>query len=119
MIRARSTLLAAAITALLMLPPLSQSVLAPSDEARFVIYAQETLPQHAAFDVHVRAKRFLLHCELGRLIGTTALASVFDPDPLQLPRREKETLACLLEGDSEKQVATRLGVSSPTNHFQV
>ena len=36
MTRARSTLLAAAVTAFLMLPPLSQRVLAPSDEARFV-----------------------------------------------------------------------------------
>jgi len=58
MTRARSTLLAAAVTGLLMLPPLGQRVLAPSDEVRFVIYALETLQQHAAFDVHVRAKRF-------------------------------------------------------------
>jgi 4-amino-4-deoxy-L-arabinose transferase-like glycosyltransferase len=58
MTRARSAVLAAAVTGLLMLPPLSQRVLAPSDEVRFVIYAQETLQQHAAFDVHVRAKRF-------------------------------------------------------------
>jgi 4-amino-4-deoxy-L-arabinose transferase-like glycosyltransferase len=42
----------------LTLPPLAQRVLAPSDEVRFVIYAQEALQQHAAFDIHVRAKRF-------------------------------------------------------------
>jgi DNA-binding CsgD family transcriptional regulator len=58
------------------------------------------------------------HGELGRLVGSS-LASVFDPDPLQLPRREKETLACLLEGDSEKQVAARLGVSYATTHEYV
>jgi DNA-binding CsgD family transcriptional regulator len=58
------------------------------------------------------------HVELGRLIGT-ALASAFDPDPLQLPRRQKETLACLLEGDSEKQVAARLGISNTTAHEYV
>src|SRR5262249_42861709 len=60
----------------------------------------------------------LFHRELGRLIGTS-LASVFDPDPLHLPRRERETLACLLEGDSEKQAAARLGVSYATAHQYV
>jgi len=71
-------------------------------------------------DFSDRDRRFLrfFHDELGRLIGN-CLASVFDPDPLQLPRREKETLACLLEGDSEKQVAARLGVSSLTAHQYV
>src|SRR5262245_35863624 len=67
-----------------------------------------------------REQRLLhfFHHELGRLIGTS-LASVFDPDPLQLPRRERETLACLLEGDSEKQVAAPLGVCSLTAHQYV
>ena len=71
-------------------------------------------------DFSEREQRLLrfFHAELGRLIGT-ALASVFDPDPLQLPRRQKETLACLLEGDSEKQVAARLGVSHATAHEYV
>ena len=58
------------------------------------------------------------HGELGRLVGTT-LVSVFDPDPLRLPRRERQTLACLLEGDSEKQVAARLDVSHWTAHQYV
>ena len=58
------------------------------------------------------------HAELARLIGTS-LVSVFDPDPLRLPRRERETLACLLEGDSEKQVAARLGLSPLTAHQYV
>jgi DNA-binding CsgD family transcriptional regulator len=75
---------------------------------------------HSERDFSDRDQELLrfFHDELGRLIGS-ALASVFDPDPLQLPRREKETLACLLEGDSEKQVATRLGVSSLTVHQYV
>ena len=60
----------------------------------------------------------LFHGELGHLIGK-ALVSVYDPDPLQLPRRERETLACLLEGDSEKQVAARLGLSPLTTHQYV
>ena len=58
------------------------------------------------------------HGGLGRMVSSS-LSSVFDPDPLQLPRREKETLACLLEGDSEKQVALRLGVSPLTVHQYV
>jgi len=58
MTRTRSALLVAAVAGLLTLPPLGQRVLAPSDEVRFVIYAQEVLQHHAAFDVHVRAKRF-------------------------------------------------------------
>lgn len=32
---------------------------------------------------------------------------------------ERETLACLLEGDSERQAAARLGVSSLTAHQYV
>jgi len=55
---------------------------------------------------------------LGRLVGTV-LVSVFDPDPLHLPRRLRQTLACLLEGDSEKQVAARLEVSPATAHQYV
>ena len=58
MTRTRGALLVAAVAGLLILPPLGQRVLAPSDEVRFVLYAQETLQQRAAFDVHVRAKRF-------------------------------------------------------------
>jgi DNA-binding CsgD family transcriptional regulator len=71
-------------------------------------------------DFSHRDRQFLrfFHAELGRLIGNS-LVSGFDPDPLQLPRRERETLACLLEGDSEKQVAARLGVSSLTAHQYV
>ena len=60
----------------------------------------------------------VLHREVRRLIGTS-LASVFDAGPLQLPRRERETLTWLLEGDSEKQVAIRLGVSPATAHQYV
>lgn len=60
----------------------------------------------------------LFHEELGRLIGSV-LVSAYDPDPLRLPRRERETLACLLQGDSEKQVAARLNVSHATAHQYV
>jgi DNA-binding NarL/FixJ family response regulator len=38
------------------------------------------------------------------------------PAPPPLPPRLREALACLLEGDSEKQVARRLGLSRHTVH---
>ena len=84
MTRTRGALLVATLASILILPPLGQRVLAPSDEVRFVIYAQEALQQHAAFDIHVRAKRFrekpplfawliaLTSWPGGRVTGTTA-----------------------------------------------
>lgn len=86
-------------------------------------HAVSVLSLHRALgdrDFSERERRLVrfFHGELGRLIGTV-LVSVFDPDPLHLPRRQRETLACLLEGDSEKQVATRLGVSHATAHQYV
>jgi len=58
------------------------------------------------------------HGELGRLIGR-ALVSSLEPGPDNLPPRLRQTLACLLEGDTEKQVAARLGVSHATAHQYV
>ena len=58
------------------------------------------------------------HGELGRLIGRS-LVSATEPSPDQLPPRLRQTLACLLEGDSEKQVAARLGLSQATTHQYV
>lgn len=71
-------------------------------------------------DFSEREQRLLrfFHAELGRLIGNT-LASVFDPFLQNLSRRQRETLACLLEGVSEKEVAARLGISSLTTHQYV
>lgn len=52
--------------------------------------------------------------------GSPALASAGEPDVLrQLSPRLRQTLECLLEGDSEKQVASRLGLSLPTVHQYV
>lgn len=53
-----------------------------------------------------------------RDIGSV-LVSAFDPNVVHLPKRQRETLACLLEGDSEKQVAAHLGISFPTAHQYV
>jgi DNA-binding CsgD family transcriptional regulator len=58
------------------------------------------------------------HRELGRLIGR-ALVSDGEPSPEGLPPRLRQTLACLLEGDGEKQVAARLGLAQATVHQYV
>jgi DNA-binding NarL/FixJ family response regulator len=42
-----------------------------------------------------------------------------EPDPERLTPRLRQTLGCLLEGDSEKQVAARLGLSHATVHQYV
>jgi DNA-binding CsgD family transcriptional regulator len=56
--------------------------------------------------------------ELGRLIGG-ALVSGLEPGPEALSPRQRQTLTFLIEGDSEKQAAARLGVSYATAHQYV
>jgi DNA-binding CsgD family transcriptional regulator len=58
------------------------------------------------------------HGELGPLIGRQ-LVSATEPTPEKLSPRLRQTLACLIEGDSEKQVAARLGLSPTTVHEYV
>ncbi len=60
----------------------------------------------------------LAHEELVPLIGT-ALASVHEPRLADLTPRQRQTLAYLLEGDSEKQVAARLDIGVATVHTYV
>jgi DNA-binding CsgD family transcriptional regulator len=57
----------------------------------------------------------LFHTELARHFGGS-LATLDDPTPSSLTPRLRETLRCLLQGDSEKQVAARLGLSTLTVH---
>jgi DNA-binding CsgD family transcriptional regulator len=56
--------------------------------------------------------------ELGRLVGHS-LVSAAEPGPDKLAPRLRQTLACLLEGDSEKEAAARLGLSRATAHQYV
>jgi DNA-binding CsgD family transcriptional regulator len=58
------------------------------------------------------------HDELGRLIGRQ-LVSAIESTPDKLSPRLRQTLGCLVEGDSEKQVAARLGLSPTTVHQYV
>jgi DNA-binding CsgD family transcriptional regulator len=59
----------------------------------------------------------LFHDEVARLVGPVLSDG---RDPLAgLPRRLRQTLGCLLDGDGEKQTAARLGVSPHTVHTYV
>jgi DNA-binding CsgD family transcriptional regulator len=71
-------------------------------------------------DYTSRERRLLhfFHTELRPLVGTS-LVSALEPSPRGLSPRLRQTLACLLQGDSEKQVAARLGVSQATTHQYV
>ena len=71
-------------------------------------------------DFSLREQHLLhfFHGELGRLIGRS-LVSATEPGPEKLSPRLRQTLACLLEGDSEKQVAARLSLSHATTHQYV
>jgi hypothetical protein len=59
-----------------------------------------------------RKRRLLdfFHAELGMLIGRS-LVSATEQSPDAFAPRLHQTLTCLLQGDSEKQVASRLGIS--------
>ena len=61
----------------------------------------------------------LFHAELGELIGPVLVSPDDAFSPTRLPPRVRETLECLLEGDSEKQVAVRMGLSAATVHQYV
>ena len=71
-------------------------------------------------DFSAREKQVVdfFHAELGRRIGRS-LVSATEPRPSALPRRLRQTLACLVQGDSEKEVAKRLGLSPLTTHQYV
>lgn len=60
----------------------------------------------------------LFHQELGRHFGNS-LVTLGDPSPSGLTPRLRDTLRCLIEGDSEKQAALRLGLSTATVHQYV
>ena len=60
----------------------------------------------------------LFHDELFRHVGTSLATDARGPFAA-LPPRLRQTLGCLLEGDSEKQVALRLGLSRHTVHEYV
>lgn len=60
----------------------------------------------------------LFYAELGPHLGR-ALALSHEPSLSGLAPRVRQTLEALLEGDSEKQAAARLGLSTATVHEYV
>ncbi|MFN0132665.1 MAG: helix-turn-helix transcriptional regulator [Phycisphaerales bacterium] len=59
-----------------------------------------------------------VHAEVGKLIGGPLVAPG-KPAPSGLTNRQRQTLARLLHGDSEKQIAAHLGLSPATVHEYV
>jgi DNA-binding CsgD family transcriptional regulator len=74
--------------------------------------------QERKFQARERNLLRFFHGELGPLIGA-ALASTARPPYVGLSPRLRQTLERLLEGDSEKQAAVRLGLSRATVHQYV
>jgi DNA-binding CsgD family transcriptional regulator len=60
----------------------------------------------------------LLNVELARWLGKK-LARFGEPTVTDLSPRQRDVLVCLMEGDSEKQVARRLNISQHTVHDYV
>ena len=84
---------------------------------------------HGRKDFTAREKAIVqeTHALVRPLIGK-ALARFDEPSPADLPPRVRQVLRCALEGDGDKQIATRLGISPHTvnqyvktifNHFGV
>lgn len=65
------------------------------------------------FSARDRAMVLEAHVEIAPLVGRS-LARFSDPRPSALAPRVRQVLKCLLEGDSDKQVAARLGISRYT-----
>jgi DNA-binding CsgD family transcriptional regulator len=72
-------------------------------------------------DFSPRERRLLLlaHTEIGQLMGPVLVRADDTHSPTRLPPRVRDVLNCLLDGDSEKQVATRLRLSRETVHQYV
>jgi DNA-binding CsgD family transcriptional regulator len=65
------------------------------------------------FSARAKAQVAEAHAILGPLVGAS-LARFHEPSPSELPPRVRQVLKCLLEGDSDKQAAARLGLGRHT-----
>jgi DNA-binding CsgD family transcriptional regulator len=103
---------------LLELDDLLASVLRWNHPHRLFVFTQVRPLREKKFSARERRLTHLFVDELSRYVGTALSLEVggaFD----QLPPRVRQTLDCLLEGDSEKLVAARLGLSQHTVHQYV
>ncbi len=94
------------------------SVYQTSREGAISVVALHRASGDRAFSPREQRVLKLFHEELGPLIGRS-LVSATEQSPEKLSPRLRQTLACLVEGDSEKQIAARLGVSHATAHQYV
>jgi DNA-binding NarL/FixJ family response regulator len=93
-------------------------VFAISDDGATSVIALNRALGDRDFSPRERRQLNFFHAELGRLMGGP-LVRTNEASVAQLSPRLEQTLACLLEGDSEKQVAARLGLSHTTVHQYV
>ena len=70
------------------------------------------------FEPRERALLGLFFAEQAQRLGTR-LACRGELSVVEFPPRLQEVLVCLMEGDGEKQIATRLGISQHTVHYHV
>jgi DNA-binding CsgD family transcriptional regulator len=75
-------------------------------------------PGERRFTARDRRLLHLFHRELAPHLMTDLAAPGYDPVSSLSPRL-REVLACLLEGDTEQQVAMRLGLTRNTAHQYV
>ena len=94
------------------------SVCQISDDAAVSVITLHRAPGERNFSSREARLLNFFHGELGPLIGR-ALVSATEPSPEKVSPRLRQTLACLMEGDSEKQVAARLSLSHDTTHQYV
>jgi DNA-binding CsgD family transcriptional regulator len=94
------------------------SVYQMSADGAIVVLALHRAAGERGFSAREQRLASFFFAELGRLVGTS-LVSAAEPGPDKLSPRLRQTLAYLVEGDSEKQVAARLGLSRATTHQYV
>jgi DNA-binding CsgD family transcriptional regulator len=94
------------------------SVMRISSEGTISVIALNRVIGEADFSGREQRLFNFFHRELARLIGG-ALASSSEPAPDDLSPRLRQTLSCLIEGDSEKEIAARLNISPITVHQYV
>src|SRR6185312_14752463 len=75
-------------------------------------YGEAPLTERSRRIVHLAQQ------ELGPLLGV-GVAVAGEASPSDLPPRWRQTLDCLLNGDSEKQTAARMAISQQTVHQYV
>jgi DNA-binding CsgD family transcriptional regulator len=94
------------------------SVYQVSDDGHVSAITLHRAPREREFSPREQRLLSFFHGELGPLIGRS-LVSPSEPRPDRLSPRLRQTLACLLEGDSEKQISARLGLRPATVHEYV